>query len=32
VARMIASIDDWPVPKRLSNRCFVFASFTLTIG
>ena len=32
VARMMASIVDWPVPKRLSNRCFVFASFTLTIG
>ena len=32
VDRMIASIVDWPVPNRLSNRCFVSASFTLTIG
>jgi hypothetical protein len=29
---MIASIVDWPVPNRLSNRCFVFASFTDTMG
>ena len=29
---MIASIVDCPVPNRLSNRCLVSASFTLTIG
>ena len=29
---MIASIVDCPVPNRLSNRCFVSASFTDTIG
>ena len=29
---MIASMVDWPVPNRLSNRCLVFASFTETIG
>ena len=29
---MIPSIVDWPVPYRLSNRCFVFASLTAMIG
>ena len=32
VDRMIASIVDCPVPNRLSNRCFVSASFTETIA
>src|SRR5918996_1700923 len=32
VARMMPSIVDWPVPKRLSNRCLVMASLTATIG
>ena len=29
---MIASTVDCPVPNRLSNRCFVLASLTDTIG
>src|SRR2546428_532088 len=32
VARKMPSTADWPVPNRLSNRCFVNASFTATIG
>ena len=32
VARVMPSSVLWPVPYRLSKRCFVFASFTAMIG